>query len=57
MTVAPPICMVCHTAMSFIYKDVTKGKTVYKCYVCGYREEEYDQDGIERVKPVEQQDS
>lgn len=49
----PPTCPICNTQMVFIYKDLTKRKSVYKCRRCGYREEEYEVDGTEEPKQVE----
>lgn len=48
--VAPPMCPICNKVMTFLYKDMVRRKSLYKCRTCGYREEEYDIDGAKRAE-------
>lgn len=36
-----PVCPVCDKVMTLLYKDVRKRKLIYRCRICGYKEEEY----------------
>jgi len=40
-----PICPICGKPMTFLYKDVRRRRSLYKCRNCGYHEEVYEIDG------------
>ena len=50
----PPTCPLCHMAMTFLYKDLQRKRSLYKCRICGYKEEVYED---EEGKTFKRQDS